>query len=146
MFTDFELKSINVGHTRTNDFRIDPNVKSNPVSSTGYQDYRYDRGHLFPAAEMVLNLTSISETFSMSNTSPMIPAFNSSIWSSAEAWVRSSALSNAELFMFTGLFIKGSCGTLSGGIIAPCTFYATAFKGGSNPKIITFFQIQGFIL
>ena len=131
-------QSINGGQSRTDDFRIDPKVKSNPVSSTGYQGSGYDRGHLCPAADMALNKTSMSETFYMSNMSPMTPSFNRGIWSSVEAWVRSSALSNGGLYVVTGPILNGSCGVLSGGIIVPCSFYKIAFKGGSNPKIIGF--------
>lgn len=131
-------QSINGGQLRTDDFRIDPKVKSNPVSSTGYQGSGYDRGHLCPAADMALNLTSMSETFYMSNMSPMVPAFNRGIWSSVESWVRSSALSNGGLYVVTGPILNGNCGVLSGGIIVPCSFYKIAFKGGSNPKIIGF--------
>ena len=131
-------QSINGSQSRTDDFRIDPKVKSNPVSSTAYQGSGYDRGHLCPAADMALNQTSMSETFYMSNMSPMTPAFNRGIWSSLESWVRDSALSNGGLYVITGPILNGSCGTLSGGIIVPCSFYKIAFKGGSNPKIIGF--------
>jgi endonuclease G len=131
-------QSINGGQSRTDDFRIDPKVKSNPVSSTGYQGSGYDRGHLCPAADMALNKTSMSETFYMSNMSPMTPSFNRGIWSSVEAWVRSSALSNGGLYVVTGPILNGSCGVLSGGIVVPCSFYKIAFKGGTNPKVIGF--------
>ena len=131
-------QSINGGQSRTDDFRIDPLVKSNPVSSTVYQGIGYDRGHLCPAADMALNQTSMSETFYMSNMSPMTPAFNRGIWSSVESWVRESALSNGGLYVVTGPILNNSCGSLSGGIIIPCSFYKIAFKGGSNPKVIGF--------
>lgn len=131
-------QSINGGQSRTDDLRIDPKVKANPVSSTGYQGSGYDRGHLCPAADMALNKTSMSETFYMSNMSPMTPAFNRGIWSSVESWVRDSALSNGGLYVVTGPILNGSCGVLSGGIIVPYSFYKIAFKGGSNPKIIGF--------
>jgi endonuclease G len=131
-------QSINGGQSRTDDFRIDPKVKSNPVSSTGYQGSGYDRGHLCPAGDMALNLTSMSETFFMSNMSPMTPAFNRGIWSSVESWVRDSVLSNGGLYIVTGPILNGNCGVISGGIVVPCSFYKIAFKGGSNPKIIGF--------
>jgi endonuclease G len=131
-------QSINGGQSRTDDFRVDPFVKSNPVSSSGYQGSGYDRGHLCPAADMALNLTSMSETFYMSNMSPMTPAFNRGIWSSVESWIRGSSLSNGGLYVVTGPILNGSCGLLSGGIIIPCAFYKIAFKGGSNPKVIGF--------
>ena len=131
-------QSINGSQSRTDDFRIDPKVKANPVSSTAYQGSGYDRGHLCPAADMALNQTSMSETFYMSNMSPMTPAFNRGIWSSLESWVRDSALSNGGLYVVTGPILNGSCGTLAGGIVIPCNFYKIAFKGGSKPKVIGF--------
>lgn len=131
-------QSINGGQSRTDDFRIDPKVKSNPVSSTGYQSSGYDRGHLCPAADMALNKTSMSETFYMSNMSPMTPSFNRGIWSSVESWVRESALSSGGLYVVTGPILNGNCGVLSGGIVVPCSFYKIAFKGGNNPKVIGF--------
>jgi endonuclease G len=131
-------QSINGGQSRTDDFRIDPKVKTNPVSSTAYQGSGYDRGHLCPAADMALNKTSMSETFYMSNMSPMTPAFNRGIWSSLESWVRDSALSNGGLYVVTGPILNGSCGTLAGSIVIPCSFYKISFKAGSNPKVIGF--------
>lgn len=130
--------SIQGNQTRTDDFRIDPNVKSNPVSSTAYSGSGYDRGHLCPAADMALNLKAMSETFYMSNMSPMTPSFNRGIWSSLEAWVRTAAISNSGLYVATGPILTNSCGTLAGGITVPCTFYKIAFKDGPNPKMIGF--------
>ena len=131
-------ESINGGQKRTDNFRIDPNVKSNPVSSTAYSGSVYDRGHLCPAADMALNLTAMSETFYMSNMSPMTPSFNRGIWASLEDWVRSAALSNKGLYVATGPILSRTCGAISGGITVPCTFYKIAFKDGSNPKMIGF--------
>lgn len=131
-------ESINGGQKRTDNFRIDLNVKTNPVSSTAYSGSGYDRGHLCPAADMALNLTAMSETFYMSNMSPMTPSFNRGIWASLEDWVRSAALANRGLYVATGPILSRTCGTISGGITVPCTFYKIAFKDGFNPKMIGF--------
>lgn len=131
-------ESIQGKQSRTDNFRIDPNVKSNPVSSTAYAGSGYDRGHLCPAADMALNLTAMSETFFMSNMSPMTPSFNRGIWASLEDWVRSAALANGGVYVATGPILSANCGTLSGGITVPCTFYKIAFKDGANPKMIGF--------
>ena len=130
--------SIQGKQTRTDDFRIDPKVKSNPVSTSAYSGSGFDRGHLCPAADMALNLTAMSETFYMSNMSPMTPSFNRGIWSSLEEWVRNAALANSGLYVATGPILSTSCGTLAGGITVPCTFYKIAFKDGPNPKMIGF--------
>jgi endonuclease G len=131
-------ESIQGKQTRTDNFRIDPNVKSNPVSSTAYASSGYDRGHLCPAADMALNLTAMSETFFMSNMSPMTPSFNRGIWSSLEDWVRDAAMVNSGVFVATGPILTNSCGSLAGGITVPCTFYKIVFKDGANPKMIGF--------
>lgn len=131
-------ESIKGTQNRTDDFRIDPLVKNNPVSSTAYQGSGYDRGHLCPAADMALNLTAMSETFYMSNMSPMAPSFNRGIWSTLESWVREAAITNNGVYVVTGPILNGSCGVMAGGIIIPCSFYKIVYKSGTNPKILGF--------
>ncbi len=82
---------INGPQERTDNFKIDPKVKSNPVGSGDYSGSGYDRGHLCPAGDMKLNLTSMSESFYMSNMSPQDPSFNRGIWETLESRVRTWA-------------------------------------------------------
>jgi endonuclease G len=131
-------ESILGGQKRTDDFRVDPKVKSNPVKSTDYQGSGYDRGHLCPAADMALNLTAMSETFYMSNMSPMAASFNRGIWSRLEDWVREEALGNSGLYVVTGPILSSSCGSLKGSITIPCAYYKIVFTGGSQPKMLGF--------
>jgi endonuclease G len=131
-------ESIRGGQARTDDFRIDPKVKSNPVKSTDYQGSGYDRGHLCPAADMALNLTAMSETFFMSNMSPMAPSFNRGIWSRLEDWVREEALGNSGLYVVTGPILSKSCGSIKGSITVPCAYYKIVFTGGSQPRMLGF--------
>ena len=130
--------SIQGGQDRTDDFRIDPKVKSNPVKSTDYQGSGYDRGHLCPAADMALNLTAMSETFFMSNMSPMTPSFNRGIWSKLEDWVRDAALQEGGLFVVTGPVLSKSCGAIKQSITVPCSYYKIVLTGGSNPRMLGF--------
>jgi endonuclease G len=131
-------ESILGGQARTDDFRVDPKVKSNPVKSTDYQGSGYDRGHLCPAADMALNLTAMSETFYMSNMSPMAPSFNRGIWSRLEDWVREEALRNGGVYVVTGPILSSSCGSLKESITVPCAYFKIVFTGGSNPKMLGF--------
>ena len=131
-------ESILGGQARTDDFRIDPKVKADPVKSTDYQGSGYDRGHLCPAADMALNLTAMSETFFMSNMSPMAASFNRGIWSKLEDWVRDAALQEGGLFVATGPVLSKSCGSINSSITIPCSYYKIVFKGGSNPKMLGF--------
>ena len=137
-FYYLSVASINGNQERTDDFRIDPSVKSNPVTSTSYQGSGFDRGHLAPAADFKLNLISMSETFFMSNMSPMTPSFNRGIWSNLEDKVRENALSLGGIYVVTGPVLTNSCGIIGSGITVPCSFYKIIFKEGSNPKMIGF--------
>jgi endonuclease G len=131
-------ESILGGQERTDDFRVDPKVKSDHVKSTDYQGSGYDRGHLCPAADMALNLTAMSETFFMSNMSPMAPSFNRGIWSRLEDWVREQALGNGGLYVVTGPILSSRCGSIKGNITVPCAYYKVVFTGGSQPKMLGF--------
>lgn len=126
------------GQARTDDFRADPKVKSNPVKGTDYQGSGYDRGHLCPAGDMTINRTAMSETFFMSNMSPMVPSFNRGIWSKVEDWVRDAALASGGLYVVTGPILSGSCGSVKQSITVPCSYYKIVFSGGSNPKMLGF--------
>jgi endonuclease G, mitochondrial len=131
-------ESILGGQERTDDFRVDPKVKSNPVKSTDYQGSGFDRGHLCPAADMALDLTAMSETFYMSNMSPMAPSFNRGIWSRLEDWVREEALGNSGLYVVTGPILSSSCGSIKESITVPCAYYKIVFTGGSQPRMLGF--------
>ena len=73
---------------RTNDYRIDPMVRTGSALPEDYDDSGYQRGHLCPAASISLNKTSISESFYMSNIAPQYPGFKRGIWKKLETSVR----------------------------------------------------------
>ncbi len=129
-------ESINGSQERTDNFRIDPKVRNNPVGSGDYSGSGYDRGHLCPAGDMKLNLTSMSETFYMSNMSPQNPSFNRGIWETLESRVRTWALEKNGVYVVTGPILKNICGTIKNGTISvPCSYYKIVFKDNGNEKI-----------
>ena len=129
-------ESINGPQERTDNFRIDPKVKKNPVGSGDYSGSGYDRGHLCPAGDMKLNLTSMSETFYMSNMSPQNPSFNRGIWETLESRVRTWAIEKNGVYVVTGPILKNTCGTIKNGTISvPCSYYKIVFKDNGNEKI-----------
>ena len=128
--------SINGPQERTDDFKIDPKVKKNPVGSGDYSGSGYDRGHLCPAADKKLNLTAMSETFYMSNMSPQNPSFNRGIWETLESRVRIWAMEKNGVYVFTGPILKNICGSIKNGTISvPCSYYKIIFKDNGNEKI-----------
>jgi endonuclease G len=128
--------SINGTQDRTDDFRIDPKVKGNPVGSGDYSGSGYDRGHLCPAGDMKLNLSSMSESFYMSNMSPQDPSFNRGIWETLESRVRTWALEKNGVYVVTGPILKNICGSIKNGTISvPCSYYKIVFNDNGTEKI-----------
>ncbi|MBM3401067.1 MAG: DNA/RNA non-specific endonuclease [Bacteroidetes bacterium] len=127
---------INGPQDRTDDFRVDPKVRNNPVGSGDYSGSGYDRGHLCPAADMKLNKISMSETFYMSNMSPQEPMFNRGIWEILESKVRIWAIEKNGVYVITGPILRNICGTINRGTISvPCSYYKIVFKDNGNEKI-----------
>ena len=128
--------SINGSQERTDDFRVDPMVKNNPVGSNDYSGSGYDRGHLCPAGDMKLNLNSMSESFYMSNMSPQEPSFNRGIWETLESRVRIWAIEKNGVYVVTGPILKNICGSIKNGTISvPCSYYKIVFKDNGTEKI-----------
>ncbi len=68
----------------TPDYEIPETIRS---LLTDYKGYGYDRGHLAPAANHVLNSKRMADTFLLSNVSPQLPSFNRGYWKKLEKHV-----------------------------------------------------------
>lgn len=106
-------------NARTNNFRVDPTVKTGSATPADYRGSGYDRGHLAPAADFKWSGRAMSETFFMSNMSPQKPSFNRDIWSRLEAQVRRWATEKDTLYIVTGGILKGSLPTIGGNVAVP---------------------------
>jgi endonuclease G len=118
-------QNLEMGFTkRTDDFRPDPLITSTSAALADYKNSGYDRGHLCPAGDMKLNSVSMTETFYLSNMSPMKPEFNRGIWEQLEEQVRTWAKENGNIFVVTGGILNYSSGTIGDGkITVPKYFY-----------------------
>jgi endonuclease G, mitochondrial len=75
--------------TRLDNFRADPRVPMRfRAGLDAYRSSGFDRGHLAASAHHDQLDIQNSETFLLSNMSPMVPAFNRGIWNRLEAAVR----------------------------------------------------------
>jgi len=92
---------------RSNDFRIDPKVKSGTASQldyfltdtltsgkVNYDGFGYDRGHLAPSADFRWNEQALSESYFYSNMSPQLPEFNQECWATLESHLRRYVLAH----------------------------------------------------
>lgn len=103
--------------TRSNDFRVDPLIKTGSTEETDfflkstapdgqvtYDGYGFDRGHLAPSADFRWSLKALSESYFYSNMSPQTDEFNRELWADLEAKVRGYVFRNkgARLYVVTG--------------------------------------------
>jgi len=125
--------SINNHIARTNDYRVDPYVKSGSASPYDYSDSGYDMGHLAPAKTMSKNLTSMSESFYLSNICPQTPSFNRGIWKRLEDKIRYWSAMNDSIYEATGPILEHPIGHIGkNNVTVPRAFYKALlrFKNG----------------
>jgi endonuclease G len=126
--------------SRTNDFRIDPLVKSGSAEEKDYflktkkengkydyDGFGYDRGHLAPSADFKWSQKALSESYFYSNMSPQLPSFNRERWADLEGLIRGYIYeNNRPLIIYTGPVLKDSLKKLkrsTNGISIPEQFF-----------------------
>ncbi len=116
--------------TRTNDFRVDPKIKTESSedkdffirimqedSSYEYDGFGFDRGHLAPSADFKWSLKAMSESYFYSNMSPQVAEFNRGIWSELESMIREYVQeNNHKVFVVTGPILDDNLPKIERGI------------------------------
>jgi len=124
---------------RTDDYRPDEKVSSVSAQLEDYSHSGYDRGHLCPAGDMKLNLTSMSESFYLSNMSPQNKEFNAGIWNTLEDRVRKWALTCGRIYVVTGGVLTSNKGKIgSNGVSIPKYFYKVIYDPRGQCRMIAF--------
>lgn len=115
-------------YSRTDDFRPDPAVATGSAELNDYKGSGYDRGHLAPAGDMAFSVTSMTESFYLSNMSPQEPSFNRGGWRSLEGLCRAWALEDGELYIVTGPVLSRTRGKIGvSGVSVPAYYYKIVF-------------------
>ena len=96
--------------SRTNDFRLDPLVKTVTADSADYWDSGFDRGHLAPSADFRWSKEALSESYYYSNMSPQVAKFNRGKWADLEGLLRGyvSTHPKTQLYVVTGPLLNDS--------------------------------------
>lgn len=113
-------------YARTDDFREDGSVNSISAQLSDYQptNQTYARGHLAPAADFRWSEQAMSESFFMSNMSPMLHDFNGGAWLSLEKEVRHWADIYDGVYIVTGGILTSGLPTIgSNKVSVPEKFY-----------------------
>lgn len=113
---------------RTNDFRVDPKIKTGsaveqdyflktlqPDSAYVYDGFGYDRGHLAPSADFRWSEKALSESYYYSNMSPQLADFNRGVWAELEGLLRAYLYRNptTQLYVFTGPVLRPGLPTIA---------------------------------
>ena len=126
--------SYNEQISRTNDYRVDPFVKTMSASPKDYHRSGYDMGHLAPAHAMAYNYTSMSESFYLSNICPQNASFNRGIWRSLEGKVEYWSSFKDSIYVVSGPILDNPIDQIGrdNKIAVPRAFYKTliSFKNG----------------
>jgi len=120
---------------RTDDFRSDPNVKTGSASLSDYKGSGYDRGHLAPAGIMKTSEMAMSESFYMSNMSPMNTSFNRGIWKRLENQVKDWSYENHELHVVTGPLLTDNLQTIGESEVSVPDYYYKVILDYQEPEI-----------
>lgn len=125
--------SVSAGVTRVDSFREDTEIPS--ISRSTLNDYSgsgYDRGHMAANATMDFSVSSMNESFLLSNISPQLADFNRAGWADLEQYVRDCAEEKGELIVATGpIFNSTSFNTIGAGVAVPDAYYKVILKPGS---------------
>ena len=116
----------NERYDRTDDYRADPSVTSGSADLDDYYPtrYTYARGHLAPAADFKWSETAMSESFFLSNMSPMLHDFNGGKWMYLENEVRHWAkIYNYVCVVVGGVLSEGLPTIGSNGVSIPEYYY-----------------------
>ena len=105
---ELTASEVNGSYDRTDNFRRDPEVETGSASLADFKGSGYDRGHLAPAGDMSFTHTAMSESFYLSNMTPMEAGFNRGIWRVLESQVRDWARNNGSVYVVTGPILNGS--------------------------------------
>ena len=118
-----ERQEVLTSRQRTNDFRIDHSIECTSSTLSDYKGSGYDRGHLSPAADNKETFDAMSESFLMSNISPMLPQFNRNYWLKLEKQVREWAIDRDQVYVIVGPILSENLPTIGNNVSIPKYFY-----------------------
>jgi len=129
-------------YERTNNFLVDPLIKTGSANDADYAGSGFDRGHLAPASDMGWSSLSMVESFYYSNMSPQSPSFNRGVWKRLEELIRFWAVENEAVYVVTGPVLTSNLGFIGANQVAVPTYYYKVILDYSEPNI----KGIGFIL
>jgi|GEM_PF-85716 len=120
---------------RTDNFIIDPLVKTKTANDKDYSGSGYDRGHLAPAGDMGYSTTAMTESFYYSNMSPQDPGFNRGIWKRVEELIRTWAIEYKSIYIVTGPVLTSGLQTIGPNKVSVPKYFYKVILDYTEPGI-----------
>ncbi len=133
-------EALNETVERTDDFREDPDVSDGSAELTDYEPTKntYARGHLAPAGDFRWSEKAMSESFFLSNMSPMLHEFNEGKWLWLEAEVRHWAEIYDGVIVITGPVLKAGLQTIGENNVSVPEYFFKIIFDPDEEKAIAF--------
>ena len=129
------------------DFDTDPDVPARQMAQlSDYKRSGYSRGHMAPAADLKWSVTSMAQSFYLSNVCPQDSKLNTGTWKKLETRVREWAERDSAITVVCGPILprtaveKGAMTTIGKGqVLVPEYFYKIVFAPfAAEPQAIGF--------
>lgn len=118
----WHLTVSDIGPIRKDVFQGDPLLpKAWRISSTGYKDSGYQRGHMCPSKDRSTTLAINRETFVMSNMQPQTKQHNEVAWGNLEDDTRALVKQGNEAYIYAGCY--GNKGRIKNKVTIPTFCY-----------------------
>lgn len=115
---------------RSNKFLPDPLVDGDPVLTSDYTHFGFDRGHMAPAADMKWSPQAMRESFYMTNICPQNHSNNAGDWKDLEELVRDLATTYGNIYLACGPVVSDTSNTIGTirRIVVPESFYKVLLR------------------
>lgn len=111
ILTEDRLEKNVASRPGTEAFVPDPEIPGCPDRQYNYSKYRYERGHICPAADNKWSVTAMRECFYMSNICPMSRSLNHDAWNEIEEKCRDWAQNRYDTVIYiVGGIVPSSAG------------------------------------
>jgi endonuclease G len=145
-WVDYQLtdEEAQMQEDRCGSFSSDERVNTASATDKDHRSSGFNRGHLSPAADNNMSEEANCESFLLSNMSPMISRFNSSIWADLEEWVSQKVVEFDSIYVVTGLVFVNPLGSIGQNeVTVPAYFYKILLHHEEgSPKTIAFLLPQ----
>lgn len=118
-------------------FTADPLCRGRQASHDDFRRSGYDRGHMCPAADRSRDISSMKQTFVITNVCPQAPALNRGPWKRDEIRTRSYVLGGHKIrVMACPVYWRADTQLIGSSRVAvPHGFTKTIFADGSDSVI-----------